>query len=84
MQPIQELIDRIHWDPEFSQGDFEIGFLDKLEHREIRMPFDTLHFEKGDHFFFYFLDSEGVEHQVPFHRIKSVYKNGELIWHREH
>ncbi|MCK5091651.1 MAG: DUF504 domain-containing protein [Gammaproteobacteria bacterium] len=37
-----------------------------------------------EHFFFHYIDDEGTEHSVPFHRIKSVYKDGERIWHREH
>ena len=27
---------------------------------------------------------EGEVHTVPLHRVKEVYRNGELIWHREH
>jgi uncharacterized protein (UPF0248 family) len=23
-------------------------------------------------------------HSIPLHRIKQVFRNGELIWHREH
>ena len=84
MQTIQALLNRIRWDPEFSQAEFEIGFLDKLVQHQIRIPFQSMHFLESDHFFFHYLDEDGVEHQVPFHRIKSVYKNGELIWHREH
>lgn len=83
MQPIQKLLNRIHWDPEFGQGKFELAFLDRIEHKLIRLPFGKIVFVEGDHYFFYFLDEEGIEHSVPFHRIKSVYKNGELIWHRE-
>jgi uncharacterized protein (UPF0248 family) len=57
MQQIHELLNRIHWDEEFGKGNFELGFLDHVEEKIIRLPF---------------------------HRIKTVYKNGELIWHREH
>ena len=41
-------------------------------------------FDKNDHYFFHFYDDEGEEHSVPLHRIKEVFRNGELIWHREH
>ena len=84
MQPVHELLNRIHWDPEFGEGEFELGFLDRVEDKIIRMPFSKIIFVPGDHFFFHYMDEDGVEHDVPFHRIKSVYKNGELIWHREH
>ena len=84
MQPIRELLDRIHWDPEFGEGEFELGFMDRIEGRIIRLPFRNIGLSPGDHFFFHYTDDEGVDHSVPFHRIKSVYKNGERIWHREH
>lgn len=84
MQPIQELLARIHWDPEFGKGEFELGFLDHLESAIIRLPFRRITFAPGDHYFFHYIDDEGTEHSVPFHRIKDVYKNGERIWHRKH
>lgn len=44
MQPIQELISKIRWDPVYADREFEIGFLDKLAHREIRIPFKNIQF----------------------------------------
>lgn len=84
MQTIQELLNRIRWDPEFSRGQFEIGFDDHIEHRQIRISFDVMRFDTSDHFFFHYYDDDGVEHDVPLHRIKSVYKDSQLIWHRDH
>lgn len=82
MQPIHELLNRIHWDPEFGKGEFELEFLDKVESALIRLPFRRIAFMRGDHYFFHYLDEEGAGHSVPFHRIRSVYRNGERIWHR--
>ncbi len=84
MQPIHELLNRIHWDAEFGKGEFELLFLDHVEAQLIKLPFHEITFVPGDHYFFHYLDEEGAEHSVPFHRIKAVYKNGGLIWHREH
>lgn len=84
MQTIRELLDRIHWDSEFSQGEFELGFLDHHCTEEVRIPLQRVIFLAGDHFFFYYTDTDGQQHSVPLHRIKSVYKNGQRIWHREH
>lgn len=84
MQTILDLLNRIRWDSEFSQGSFEIGFDDHVAHQHIRIPFDAMQFDMHDHFFFHYYDEEGEGHDVPLHRIKSVYKDGELIWHREH
>ena len=83
MQPVHELLNRIHWDAEFGKGEFELWFLDHVEQQLIKLPFHEITFVPGDHYFFHYLDEEGREHSVPFHRIKAVYKNGELIWHRE-
>lgn len=83
MQPIHELLNRIHWDPEFSRGHFELCFQDHTQQELIRKSFSNITFAPGDHYFFYYFDVEGNEHSIPFHRIKSVYKDGELIWHRE-
>lgn len=84
MQTINELLNRIHWDPEFGEGEFEIAFLDRVEQEMIRLPFRKVSFIPGEHFFFYYLDEDAVEHSVPLHRIKAVYKNGQCIWQREH
>ena len=84
MQPIHELLHRIQWDPVFGQGQFELAFLDHTAQEHIRLPFAKITLVPGEHNFFHYQDEAGNEHSVPLHRIKSVYKNGELIWHREH
>ena len=84
MMPIQELLNRIRWDREFSRGEFVIGYYDRLEDCIIRVPLRDIHFEPGDHFSFDLTDREGILHSIPLHRIKEVHKDGELIWHREH
>ena len=55
-----------------------------MEEKIIRLPFRNIVFAQGDHYFFHYMDENDIEHDVPFHRIKAVYKNGQLIWHREH
>lgn len=84
MTPIQELLSRIRWDKAFGDARFEIGYLDRLEQRIVRVPLREIAFAREDHFAFEFLDAEGGTHSVPLHRIKEVYRDGELIWHREH
>jgi len=84
MMPIHELLSRIRWDERFGQAQFVIGYYDRVEKRIIRVPLRELYFEPGDHFAFDLIDQEGALHNIPLHRIKQVYRNGELIWHREH
>ena len=83
MIPIHELLNRICWDEEYGQTDFEIGYYDRLEDRIIRVPVREIFFESDDHFAFELYDNEGELHSIPLHRVKQVFRNGELIWHRE-
>lgn len=83
MQTIQELINRIHWDSDFSKGVFEISYFDRVQQRTVRLPFERIYFNPDNHFFFQFVDSEGIDHSVPLHRIRDVYRNGIRIWHRD-
>lgn len=84
MIPIHEFMNRIHWDEEFAKGDFVIGYYDRVEDKLIRVPLREIYFEPGDHFSFDWVDEEGENHSIPLHRIKEVFKDGELIWHRAH
>lgn len=84
MQPIQDLLNRIRWDPVFGQGRFELAFLDHSTRDLVRVPWEAVSFVPGDHYFFHYLDADGLAHSVPYHRIKLVYKNGVPIWQRHH
>ena len=84
MITIQELLNRIRWDKAFGEGEFSIGFYDRVEDRILIVHFKEIIFDKEDHFYFRFVDEAGEVHTVPFHRIKEVYRDGQLIWHREH
>ncbi len=84
MIPIHELLNRIRWDREFGKGDFVIGYHDRVEDRIIRVPIREIFFEPDDHFSFELIDHDNALHNIPLHRIKEVYKDGKLIWHREH
>lgn len=83
MIPIHELLNRIRWDRAFGAADFEIGYYDRVEDRVIRVPMREIFFEADDHFSFDLYDNEGELHSIPLHRVRQVYRNGELIWQRE-
>jgi len=83
MQPIHELLSRIRWDPDYSRAMFEISYYDRVAQRLIRGPFRELYFPPGDQFAFALTDEEGETHHVPYHRVREVYRNGELIWQRQ-
>jgi len=83
MIPIHELLNRIRWDKEFGQGDFVIGYYDRVEDTIIRTPLREILIEPDDHFAFDIIDHDGVLQSIPLHRIREVYKDNELIWHRD-
>jgi len=84
MITIRELLNRIRWDRDYARGDFAVGYYDRLEARIIIVPFAALEFDPDDHFSFQLTDADGQVHTVPLHRVCEVYRNGELIWQREH
>ena len=84
MIPVQEILNRIRWDDEYAKGEFVIGYYDRVDDRIIKVPFREIQFDPNDHFAFWVLDLDDESHSVPFHRVKQIYKDGKLIWHREH
>lgn len=83
MQPIQDLLNRIRWDAEFAKAEFTLGYYDRVCDGIVRVPMRQVQFVPGDHYFFRVLDAEGALHEVPLHRVREVYRNGELIWFRD-
>ena len=50
MTPVHELLNRIRWDEEFGQAEFEIDYYDRLEDRNIRVPLREILFKPDDAF----------------------------------
>ncbi len=84
MIPLHELLSRIHWDPEFGSGEFTLAYLDKVRHELVRVALREMRTEPDSRYCFEVTDKEGAVHSVPYHRVKEVWKDGELIWKREH
>ncbi len=82
MIPVRDLLSRIRWDKEFGAGFFEIGYLDHVEGGVVRIPFKRIIFEEGNRFSFQIEDENGELLNIPFHRIREVYKDGIPIWQR--
>lgn len=81
METILQLLNRIHWDVEFGKGVFEVGIYDRVKDAVEFQPLENLCIEKGNHFSFT-ICVDGEEVTIPFHRIREVRKNGEVIWRR--
>ena len=39
MMPVHQMLNKIKWDNNFSKGDFEIGYLDRVEDRIIMISY---------------------------------------------
>jgi uncharacterized protein (UPF0248 family) len=81
MQPLHELLHRIKWDAEFGRGSFALGYHDRVLGRERVVPFASIVIDSGA-FSFSFSDEEGLVAHIPLHRVRTVYKDGVVIWQR--
>ena len=82
MTPIHDIIHRIMWDAEFGNAHFVIGYYDRVFKRIVRVSFERISLERGQHFGFDLIGSDGEARMVPFHRVREVVRNGELVWSR--
>jgi uncharacterized protein (UPF0248 family) len=46
------------------------------------VPFTRIQLTRGHHFSFDAIEDDGSVHEVPFHRVRSVWCDGRLIWQR--
>lgn len=81
MQPLRELLNRIRWDPEFAKGAFTLGYVDRVAHEDQTVPLGSVRIDEPAGMLS-FTDTEGVARRIPLHRVRTVYKNGAVVWHR--
>lgn len=82
MTPIHELLNRIRWDKGFGRGKFEIGIFDRKDGTIHRVSFQQIVFSRAERRTFELTDESGQVQRIPFHRVREVYKDGQLIWQR--
>lgn len=82
MIPIQDLLNRIRWDPAFGRGRFEVAYVDHLADQLVRVRLDEVRLDAEEPFGVEIAGEDGVQRFVPFHRIREVYRDGERIWSR--
>ncbi|MEM5789871.1 MAG: DUF504 domain-containing protein [Syntrophobacteraceae bacterium] len=82
MVPIRELLNRIRWDRKFGTGTFLIGYFDHVKQTIIQVPFSTIRFEEGNSFSFRLEDEDGESILIPLHRVRTVVRDGMVIWKR--
>ena len=82
MIPIHELLNRIRWDTEFGRGRFEIGYYDRRLDVIQRVAFREVVFPSGEGQVFEITDEAGQARRIPFHRVREVARDGQVIWRR--
>jgi uncharacterized protein (UPF0248 family) len=82
MIPIHELLARIRWDAEFAEGRFTLGYWDRVIGNVLRVDLHDVTWDAENPAFFDLVDEDAVTHSIPFHRVREVWRNGELIWQR--
>lgn len=82
MIPIRELLNRIRWDREFGRGSFTIGYYDRVRKRIVKVPLTRIGFDPDAREWIEAVEEDGSAHAVPYHRIREVYRDGQLIWKR--
>ncbi len=68
MQPLEQLLDRIKWDPAFGSGAFTAAYYDRVLDRELIVPLASL--------------TDDEDAPIPLHRVRAVYRDGIEIWRR--
>ncbi len=82
MVSIVDLLNRIRWDKEFGKGEFVIGYENHMLDRYVYVPLEEILFEEGDHFSFQLKNKMDELITIPFHRVREVLKDSEIIWQR--
>jgi uncharacterized protein (UPF0248 family) len=80
--PIQDVLHRIQWDPAWRGRFFEIGYVDRVAGRILRVPFEGLRIGTGAHATLTVHGDDGTIVRIPLHRVREVWRDGALIWHR--
>jgi uncharacterized protein (UPF0248 family) len=82
VRPLEELLHRIKWDQEFGKGAFALGYYDRVAHEENIVPFESVTMDPERPGTFSLHDEYGVVARIPLHRVRTVYKDGVVIWQR--
>lgn len=82
MIPIHRLLARIRWDVNLARSDFSLGYWDRVASRVRRVGLRDVCWDAENPSFFDVTDANGIAHEIPFHRVREVWRDGKLIWKR--
>jgi len=82
MTPIHQFLARIRWGPEFGRARFAIGYWDRVAGKVMHVDLRDVTWDADNPSFFDLVDEDGITRSIPFHRVREVWRDGELIWRR--
>lgn len=82
MRPIHELLARIRWDVEFAKSRFVIGYRDRMAGKVLHADLREITWGAENPSSFDLTDEDSIDHTIPFHRVREVWRDGALIWER--
>ena len=77
MKPIQDLLNKIKWTGE-DITQYTLGVYDRVQDKIIEIPLKDITVEHN----ILIVMQNGRHVDIPFHRIRKVWKNKELLWAR--
>ena len=64
---------------DYGNADFVIGYYDRVFKRIVRVSFERIRLERGQHFWFDLIGRDGEARMVPFYRVREVMRNGVVV-----
>jgi uncharacterized protein (UPF0248 family) len=59
-----------------------IGYWDRVEQKILHADLREIARDADNPGLFDLIDEDGVNHNIPFHRVREVWRDGALIWQR--
>jgi uncharacterized protein (UPF0248 family) len=81
MMPILKMLNKIKWSPNETWAEHELTYYNRITKKEIKTNFENITDVIDGLILIY--DEECFQKQIPSHRIRKIYKKGELIWQRK-
>ncbi len=83
MMPMHDLLARMRCDPAFGFGRFTIRYYDRLAAEDVRIPLARVQLRGDDASALTAIAPDGSAHRVPLHRLREVWRGGELLWRHD-
>ncbi|MBN2452217.1 MAG: DUF504 domain-containing protein [Lentisphaeria bacterium] len=80
--PIRKLLDRIRWDDRFGAARFEIAWYDRAAGCRVCAPLEDVVLDIPSRFAFRVRREGEHDLAIPYHRVREVRRNGEIVWTR--